>query len=245
MKKETFSVKGMHCASCVGLIERRIKKLPGVAGVNVNLATNKATIEFEEEKVDVKQFNSAVQAAGYSLESQTRELPGTLKLHVMGMDSLHCAGIVESALKKSKGVKSTQLNFATQTAVVNYDPALTDFAQLRKSVFDAGYDAELLEEEPEDRERTAREKEMKDLWIRVVGSALLTVPVTLLALSEMLSGIFVIEYPAFIVSNMALLQFLLSTPVLWLNRDFFERGFRGLLNRTPGMDSLVALGVGT
>src|SRR5208283_4735291 len=80
---------------------------------------------------------------------------------------------------------------------------------------------------------------------RVVYSIILTIPVLLLSLPEMLKGIISLEYPLFFIKNMAALQFLLSTPVLYLNRDFFTRGFRGLINRMPGMDSLVALAVGT
>ena len=63
--KKTFSVQGMHCASCVVLIERALKKVPGVRDATVNIATNKATVTFTAEAVSDKLISSAVDGAGY------------------------------------------------------------------------------------------------------------------------------------------------------------------------------------
>lgn len=57
--KKTFSVQGMHCASCVRLIERALTKLNGISEANVNLATNKATITYDPEAVTDKQISEA------------------------------------------------------------------------------------------------------------------------------------------------------------------------------------------
>lgn len=250
MKKITVNVKGMHCASCATIIERRLMKSDGVKSAGVNLATNKATIEFDESLTGIEKLRKPVQAAGYDLEAEeagkeANGTAGTLNLHVLGMNSMHCANIVETALRKTTGVKKTELNFAAEKAVVQFDPAKTGFDRIRKAIVDAGYDAELLSDEPEDREKKQREEEIQSLRKRLIYSAFFTLPVVALALPEMLNGIISIEYPAFIMKNSAALQLLLTAPVMYLNRDFFTRGFRGLLNNTPGMESLVALGVGT
>jgi Cu+-exporting ATPase len=102
-------------------------------------------------------------------------------------------------------------------------------------------------EEMEDQEKAEREKEIAGLKQRLIVSALLTIPVVALALPEMLKNgqASLIEYPEFFMKNMAMLQFLLIVPILIVNRDFFTRGARGLMALMPGMDSLVALGVGT
>jgi Cu+-exporting ATPase len=63
--KKTFSVKGMHCASCVVMIERSLKKIEGVSQATVNLATEKATVTFDSEKVTDEHLSSAVSNAGY------------------------------------------------------------------------------------------------------------------------------------------------------------------------------------
>ncbi len=63
--KKTFSIKGMHCASCVSVLERSLKKVDGVYDANVNLATEKATVNFNPEKVTDENLASAVTSAGY------------------------------------------------------------------------------------------------------------------------------------------------------------------------------------
>lgn len=63
--KKTFSIKGMHCASCVTLLERELKKVDGVSEANVNLATNNATVTYDLQKVTDKQLASAVSNVGY------------------------------------------------------------------------------------------------------------------------------------------------------------------------------------
>ena len=65
--KKTFSVKGMHCASCVGVIERSLKKVDGIIDANVNLATEKATVTFDKGKVNDEKIASAVANAGYKV----------------------------------------------------------------------------------------------------------------------------------------------------------------------------------
>jgi len=235
----------MHCASCSTIIERRLKKIEGVKYVAVSLTTNKAMVEYDENKAGMGQFKKAVEAAGYGIgETQDQTDDMKIKVFVKGMDSLHCANIIEKTLKGTQGVKKSDLNFPKQTAIIEYDGAVTDFEKIKGTIAKAGYDAQLLEQE-DDKEKLAREKEITELKQRLIYSALLTAPVAFLALPEMLKGIVALEYPQILIQNMTLLQLLLSTPIMYINRDTFVRGFRGLINNTPGMDSLVALGVGT
>src|SRR3989344_5344391 len=63
--KKTFSIKGMHCASCVVLLEGALSKIDGVSKANVNLATEKATVSYDSEKVTDNHLESAVANVGY------------------------------------------------------------------------------------------------------------------------------------------------------------------------------------
>ncbi len=67
MTTKTYSVKGMHCASCASIIERTIKKIGGVESVSVNSGTEKAKVSFEETKSDLESFNKKLEPLGYSL----------------------------------------------------------------------------------------------------------------------------------------------------------------------------------
>ena len=63
--KKTFSISGMHCASCVNVLERTLKKVPGVTNATVNLATEKATVAYDENQVTDTHLSSAVAQVGY------------------------------------------------------------------------------------------------------------------------------------------------------------------------------------
>ena len=77
--KKTFSIKGMHCASCVLIIEKSLKNTEGVSGANVNLVTEKATVEYDSSKTTDDKLISAVANAGYKafikeeLQSEDKE----------------------------------------------------------------------------------------------------------------------------------------------------------------------------
>lgn len=244
LKKTTFGISGMHCASCATNIENTLRKLKGIKSANVNFATSKATIEYDETKIKESNFSDEIKKLGYSanVQGQAEILQkGKMILQIIGMGSQHCANIIQNALEKLKGIKKVQLNFNLEKADIEYDHKILDFQKIKSAIVAAGYDAKIWK--GEDYEKKQRENEIKEYKKRTLLSALFTIPVLFLAFRSMLGDMVV--YPEVIINNMAILQFLFSTPVMILNIDFFIRGFKSLFNRTPGMDSLVAIGVGT
>ena len=76
-EKRTFAVRGMHCAACVGKVERALRGVPGVGAASVNLATERATVEWDPARADAPALASAVAAAGYELaEASAPATPG-------------------------------------------------------------------------------------------------------------------------------------------------------------------------
>src|SRR3989344_4694491 len=67
MKKETYKIQGMHCASCVATIERTLKKVPGVNDAVVNFASETALVDYDESTVDSSSLAKAVVEVGYHL----------------------------------------------------------------------------------------------------------------------------------------------------------------------------------
>lgn len=74
MKKTTLNITGMHCASCSTLINRALNKVGGIKKANVNLTTNKATIEYDEKKVDVERLIETVKNKGYGATESTGKI---------------------------------------------------------------------------------------------------------------------------------------------------------------------------
>jgi Cu+-exporting ATPase len=70
VRESTFGVKGMTCASCVGRVERAVKKVPGVLDASVNLANEKATVEYLAGEVDARGLERAIEGAGYGVVSE-------------------------------------------------------------------------------------------------------------------------------------------------------------------------------
>src|SRR5512134_1243536 len=94
----TLPISGMSCASCVSHVEGALKELPGVSIVVVNLATNKANLQYDPQKVKVSDMQRAVDDVGYSVTT------AELTLDVRGMTCASCVAHVETALKELDGV---------------------------------------------------------------------------------------------------------------------------------------------
>ena len=70
--KQSFPIKGMHCASCIRVTERALKKVPGVKEAVVNLATEKATITYDKDNCSPEQLADSVAKIGYTLELEEK-----------------------------------------------------------------------------------------------------------------------------------------------------------------------------
>src|SRR3989344_3027713 len=232
--KIELPISGMHCASCANTIEKAIKKVKGIEKVTVNFASEKASVEYVEEKTDENEIKKAVEKAGYKVISASNN-EESLTLKVIGMDSPHCAGIVEKALQNKKGIKKADLNYATSKAVIHYDQELIRPSEIKALIKSAGY--EPLEETSQDREKEAREKEIKDLRNKLIISTILTIPIVLLSFPEF----FKIMINPMLLHNLVLL--ILATPVqFYIGFRFYRGTLFALRNRTANMDTLIAIG---
>src|SRR5690606_36323862 len=113
--EKTFRVKGMHCASCAGIIERTFKKQKGVKAAEVNYGTETAKVTFDEHHTDHHQLSQSIEPLGYSLET-----PMTAAEMGMSEDE-HAAhmGLNQSKEEKLKEIATmkSQLNIAIPIAI--------------------------------------------------------------------------------------------------------------------------------
>lgn len=241
MKKESFAVEGMTCSSCAQTVEKTVQKLSGVKDASVNFATEKLTVSYNEDELDVQNISEAVHQAGYEVIQPTQELT----FAVEGMTCSSCAQTVEKTAKHLAGVSEAAVNLATEKMVVRFNPGNIQARDIIGAVKEAGYDAKVFTSSQENatEEADKKAKHLKDIWHRFVGSAIFTVPLLYLAMGEMIG----LPTPAFLSPmensvTFATLQLLLTIPVIYFGRSFFIVGFRTLFKGHPNMDSLVALG---
>src|SRR5699024_2859856 len=159
-----------------------------------------------------------------------------------------CAQTIEKTVAKLDGVEQASVNLATEKMKVVYDEETLHSSDIVKAVEDAGYKAiaENVKMPSNEEETDKRQAHIKELWTRFVWSAVFTLPLLYIAMGPMLpfGGLPLPEVlnPSSHPVNFALIQFLLTLPVIYLGRSFYTVGFKSLFKGHPNMDSLIAIG---
>jgi Cu+-exporting ATPase len=242
--KAVINIKGMHCSSCVLTIESALKKLPGVSNAKVNFASEKAHVDYDPSRVTLEGLHRAIEKTGYETikpqKSHAEKGVTAVTLMVIGMDNPHCISTVERALNGLNGITKKEL-FANQRAKIQFDGTLLSVEKIKATIKAAGYEPIEEEEATPDVEKEARQKEIRSLKMRFTVSIILAAPLMYFAMATGLN----LPVPHWITANMALIQFLLATPIMFAGRQFFTKGMTAVIKtKTANMDTLVALGVG-
>ncbi|WCK17160.1 heavy metal translocating P-type ATPase (plasmid) [Agrobacterium tumefaciens] len=232
-----FGIEGMSCASCVVRVEKAIAAVPGVASAIVNLATERATVTYNEV-VPTEAVLQAIEKAGYEPKLETRELG------VEGMTCASCVSRVEKALKSVQGVRQATVNLATEKATVRVVFG-TSTLVLEDAVRAAGYEVRrITAARSTDNDEDRRDREANRLTMSLALSAALTLPLFVLEMGSH----FIPALHDWIMVNIGMgnnlvIQFVLATAVLFgPGLRFFRKGVPNLLHWTPDMNSLVVLG---
>lgn len=144
--KRQFDVKGMTCASCSSRVEKVVGKMDGVNDVVVNLATEKMTVDFDQDKVSVDQIEEKVKKAGYEATEIKSDDIVEKNYNITGMTCASCSSRIEKILNKADGVESAVVNLATEKATVKFDKSVISSEDIIKKVEKAGYGAEEIDE---------------------------------------------------------------------------------------------------
>ncbi|WP_020558347.1 heavy metal translocating P-type ATPase [Thiofilum flexile] len=234
--RDTLSIEGMTCASCVGRVEKALKKVEGVQQADVNLVTGKAVIA-SSQPVDRSALTQAVKRAGYEVLTTQ-----PIELAIEGMTCASCVARVEKALKKVEGVQEATVNLATERAWIQGNTQVQSEA-LIQAIKKAGYEAKLIEQDHNE-QRDKKATEQQQLKNDLILALILTLPVFILEMGSHM-------IPAFhmwVMENIGhqqswLIQFVLTTLVLiFPGRRFYQKGIPALLRFAPDMNSLVAVG---
>lgn len=264
MKKEIFKIQGMHCASCARTIEKAVAKLPGVKLTHVNFATETLLAEYDENQVSPKSLKEVVNSVGYKLltpeiqetefevkekiiteggeekkesfEKTNREF---LVMKVIGMDSPHCAMVVEKAIKTLPGIEKAEVDYSNARAKVVFYLQKTSAEQVEKAVNNSGYKTIRETSEAKDvleQEKQERDKELASLKKKILVGSILSTLIFLGSFPEWFSFV-----PDILTNYFVLL--ILTTPVqFWVGWKFYS-GLKILFKyRTADMNTLIAIG---
>ncbi len=153
-------------------------------------------------------------------------------LPVTDMTCAACAVSVESMLKAQTGVKDAGVNFANQSAWVEYNPGEISLPQMRQAIQSVGYDLIIDEENASEKQAEAQQKHYQELRQKTIWATILSLPVVVI-------GMFLMDLP---YANWIMLA--LTLPVLWLGRNFYLNAFKKARHGKANMDTLVALSTG-
>ncbi len=227
----TLPITGMSCASCVNRVEKALTKTEGVIGASVNLAAEKAKVEYDPAVCEPKDLVGVVEDAGYGAEV------ARTSFGVTGMSCASCVGRVEKALRKAPGVVDVGVNLAAEKATVDYLPGSSGIDDFERIVEGAGYGV-VREEEESAGSGDAREKDHKRLRDNFLVAAALTLLVLIGSIPHMLG--FAPPVPERAL-NFALLA--LATPVqFWAGWRFYKGAWGALKHGQANMNTLVVVG---
>ncbi len=231
-KQSTLQISGMTCAACANRIEKGLNKMDGVSSANVNFALEKASVTYDPNKVKVDDMEQTIRKLGYDTVKETAQF------QLEGMTCAACANRIEKGLGKLPGVTRATVNFALETARVEYSPDDISVADMQAKVKQLGYKA-LVKQEDESA-GGHREKEIRrQKWMLLV-SAIFSFPL-LWSMVGHFSFTSRIYMPDFLMNPW--FQFALATPVqFYIGRRFYVGAYKALRNGGANMDVLVALG---
>ncbi len=224
-KKIILPVTGMTCASCADTIEKGLSKLSGVSEVNVNVASEKASIEYDPSQVDTKALMDTISNVGYGVAV------GKTTFSVRGMTCASCVANIEKALAKVPGVISANVNLATEKAAVHYLEGEASMADFMRAVESAGYAVVSEKEEGKVDEDIIKVQKARRLFI----SALIPEAIVMIL---MMLNFMVIGIPGYNV-----IVALLGFPIVFLfGWPTHRASWKAIRHGRANMDVLISIG---
>jgi len=256
-------IEGMSCASCAATVQEALQGAAGVTTAAVNYATARAAVDYDDAQINVGQLVKTVREAGYNCGKATV---------TFGVEDLHYAPSVaplEKELGRVPGVIRVVANQATEQATVEYVPGAVTAEMLERAVVDAGFRVAepIAAEDPLERERVARRRELHGLAWKFALAAVVTV------LGMLGAMLLMADRPMGTFKQFDLLGRLLMPPavrlrdwvasqgyaldldwvkrglgvltlpvVLWSGQQFYRGAWSGFTHRTADMNTLIAVG---
>ncbi|HEU5488735.1 MAG TPA: heavy metal translocating P-type ATPase [Candidatus Nitrosotalea sp.] len=226
-KRTALKIGGMHCAGCVNAIQNHVMEIDGVTKCEVNLAAEKATLEFDPSITNLAIIERAVEEIGYKVVYEK------LTVKIGNMTDSSDANRIEKRLKELAGIKYVSASFGNGQVLVEYNSTLVSLSDLRQAITKSGY--QILSEDLSASAEEVEAKKLKKLFF--LGLAF-TIPVLIFVYPEYLSfvpmaGTAIAAYVVLACSS--IVQFVVG------NR-FYVGAYRIGKMRSANMDTLVVIG---
>ena len=231
-KQVILPITGMTCANCVATVERNLKRDKGVLAANVNLSSERATVEYNPEFSELGGLIERVNKAGYGVAT------GDADFLIKRIGDDNDARRLERAIGKVEGVLDVKVNLTAEQARVQYVPTIVSQTELRKTIKAAGFDVVETGADTEDAEQKARQNEIDQQRHLLIIGLIFTIPLFILAMTRDL-----LMPPWAEQSWVIWLMWVLSTPVqFYVGWQYYVGAYKALRNGSANMDVLIAMG---
>lgn len=166
------------------------------------------------------------------------------KFDVTGMTCSACSAHVEKSVSKLVGEGNVTVSLLTNSMQVECDDKKVSDYEIIKAVEDAGYGAAVAGAvKSSEKKESVVDNELKEMKTRLIVSFIFLIPLMYVSMGSMVG----LPQPSFLSGHgnavsFAFTQFLMCLPILYVNRKYFQVGFKTLWHRAPNMDSLIAVG---
>ncbi len=168
------------------------------------------------------------------------------KFNVTGMTCSACSASVEKAVKKLEGINSVSVNLLTNSMVVHYNEEVIDENNIIEAVTSAGYGASVFSKNKNEikvSDKMRVEDEIKEMKKRLIISFAFLIPLMYISMGHMMG----LPLPSFLSGlenaiSYGMTQFLLALIIVYVNRKYYQVGFKTLFKGSPNMDTLIAIG---
>ncbi|MEE1131473.1 MAG: heavy metal translocating P-type ATPase [Caryophanon sp.] len=230
-KETTMQVTGMTCAACSARIEKVLNKMDGIEAATVNLATEKAVVQYDAQKTSPAEIEAKIEKIGYGVVKEKVEL------NITGMTCAACSARIEKGLSRLQGVASANVNLALEKGTFEFYPADVSAADITARIEKLGFGAEVPKQtEHVDHRQAAIERQQ----MKLLAAAIFSLPLlwTMVAHFSWTSFLYVPD----VLMN-PWVQLALATPVQFIiGWQFYVGAYKALRGKSANMDVLVALG---
>lgn len=226
-KRTAIKIGGMHCAGCINSIQKYVSDLDGVKKCEVNLAAEKAVLEFDPKSVSLDTIEKAIEEAGYKVVYEK------LALKIGGITDSSDADNLERRLKELEGVKYASVNYGNSQVLIEYNQTLLSLLDIRQLINKSGY--QILSEDLSASAEQIEARKLKKLF--ALGIAF-TIPIMIFGYPEYmsfvpLSGTNLAAYVMFVCAS--IVQFVTGS-------RFYVGAYRIAKMKSANMDTLVVIG---